>query len=426
MNRLNYFNPYDSKAGSHEDQLTRAYLVLLKHSSHAFFTFIEYGRSRHKTSGNEKPITIIDFLEQGWEIETQKENPVINTNYLLSILITDLQITTADSNIQSSERNARYDGIITFGSNLTMVIENKPRSGNVWFEQLNPSRQNLADDTIVYSKSVNLEWKEIIKQLNHLLTTQTISGSERMMVEDFLSFVDAKFPFLNPYDSFHQCKGSAELINRRINNLLKSIAQDESKVDCHKNGSSYIQTPYPEVERICLGSNQDENGYSIGLGLCFGDSPRQAIAFYNSNPNISHLKKLEWSCRPNFHVSFMSSNLVSFQTEKAEHYLEFWKENVKEIRQQKKKDVPKYIKRLVDARVIDMTKESEEQLHEKFTRTAMPTLNICPGFVVDCTFNSSVAEELDKTGKLKVVLVEKIKEALKVTGRDANEILKKL
>src|SRR5450759_1308601 len=151
MNRLNYFNPYDSKAGSHEDQLTRAYFVLLKHSSHAFFTFIEYGRSKHKISGKEKPITIIDFLEQGWDFETQKGNPVINTNYLLSILITDSQIETTDSSVQSSERNARYDGIITFGSNLTMGIENKPRSGNVWFGQLNPSRQNLAEGTIVYS-----------------------------------------------------------------------------------------------------------------------------------------------------------------------------------------------------------------------------------------------------------------------------------
>ena len=205
MNRLNYFNPYDSKAGSHEDQLTRAYLVILKHSSHAFFTFVEYCRSKHTTVSNEKPVSINNFLEHGWEIETQKGNPEINTDYLLSILITDSEVKTSDSGIQSSERNARYDGIITFGSNLTMVIENKPRSGNVWFGQLNPSRQNLAEDTIVYSSPIVLEWKEIIKQLNHLLMLPTMSGNERIMIEDFLSFVDENFPHLNPYDSLHQC-----------------------------------------------------------------------------------------------------------------------------------------------------------------------------------------------------------------------------
>ena len=284
MNRLNYFNPYDSKAGSHEDQLTRAYLVLLKHSCHAFFTFIEFARSKHQTSGKEKPFTIIDFLEQGWDIETQKGNPVINTNYLLSILITDSQIARDDSGVKSSERNARYDGLISFGSNLTMVIENKPHSGNVWFGQLNPSRQNLGDDTIVYSNPIILEWKEIIKQLNCLLTVPTISGYEKIMIEDFLSYVDECFSFLNPYDGFHQCKGNAELINRRIHNLLKSISSDESKVNFHRNSSSYIQTPYPEIERICLGLNQNEKDYSIDLGLYFADTQRLAIAFLQIQP----------------------------------------------------------------------------------------------------------------------------------------------
>ena len=211
MDRLNYFNPYDSKASSHEDQLTRAYLVLLKHSSHALFTFIDYARCNQKTSGDEKPISIIDLLDQDWDFETQKGNPVIDTNFLLSVLITDSQIETADSNVKSSERNARYDGVITFGTSLTIIIENKPRSSNVWFGQLNPSRQNLADDTVVCRHPIVLEWKEIITQLNHLLHLPTISGNEKIMIEDFLSFVDDSFPFLNPFDGLHQCKRNPEL-----------------------------------------------------------------------------------------------------------------------------------------------------------------------------------------------------------------------
>jgi len=426
MNRLNYFNPYDSKAGSHEDQLTRAYLVLLKHSSHAFFTFIEYARSKHKTSGKEKPFTIIDLLEHGWDIETQKGNPAINTDYLLSILITDSQIATADSSVQSSERNARYDGIITFGNNLTMVIENKPRSGNVWFGQLNPSLQNLDDGTKVYSNPIILEWKEIIKQLNHLLSVSTISGYEKIMIEDFLSYVDESFPFLNPYDSFHQCKGNTELINRRIFNLLKSISLDESLVKYHQGWGYYIQTPaYQQIQQIGLILKPKENDYSIELSLYFGASQRQAIAFYNSNPNISELKNTRWKLFPNFHVSFMTTNLVWFESDDSEHYLRFWKDNVEKIRQQKRADAPKYFKWLEGENVINIPKETKEQLDEKFYKTAMQTLNMCPEFGVIYSFNSSEAKELDKSGKLKFVLAEKIKEGLKVVGLDGNEILKK-
>jgi hypothetical protein len=425
MNRLNYFNPYDSKAGSHEDQLTRAYLVLLKHSCHAFFTFIEFARSKHKTSGEEKPFTIIDFLEQGWDIETQKGNPVINTNYLLSILITDSQIARDDSGVKSSERNARYDGLISFGSSLAMVIENKPRSGNVWFGQLNPSRQNLGDDTIVYSNPIILEWKEIIKQLNCLLTVPTISGYEKIMIEDFLSYVDESFPFLNPYDSFHQCKRNPELLSRRINNLLKSISLDESMVKYHRGWGFYIETPYDQIQQIGLIPSQNEKGFIIELSMYFADTQSQAVSFYKSNPSIGHLKNTKWDFYANFHVSFMTSHLVWFESEDDEKYLQFWKNHVEIICQQKRADIPKYFKRLVDEKVINMTKEAEEKLKLKFYDTAMQTLNICPGFGFLFTFSISEAEELDKSGKLKFILAEKIKEGLKVVGLDGKELLKK-
>jgi hypothetical protein len=424
MDRLNYFNPYQSKGGYHEDQLTRAYLVLLKHSSHAFFTFIEYVRSKHTPTSTEKPISILDFVESGWEIETQKGNPEINTNYLLSILITDAQVTSSNEAIQSSERNARYDGIITFGNNLTFVIENKPRSGNVWFGQLNPSRQNLADDAVVYLNPSLLEWKEIIKQLNHLLTVQTISGYEKIMIEDFLSFIDENFPFLNPYDSFHQCKGNIELLNRRIYNLLKSISLDESKVNYHRGWGYFIQTPYQQIQEIGLILNQKEKEWRLELSLYFGASQRQAISFYSSNPNISHLDKSEWDFFPNFHVSFMTSNLVWFPSEDSEHYLHFWKNNIGKIAQQKRDNVPNYLQWLVNENVIKIMNEVEEKLDEKFYDTAMQTLNICPEFGFIYTLTSSEAEELDKNGKLKFVLAEKIREGLKIVGLDGNELLK--
>jgi hypothetical protein len=209
MNRLNYFNSYSSKDDNHEDQLTRAYLVLLKHSSHTFFSFLEYCRCKQIISDSEKPISFLEILEDSWEIETQKGNPEIKTNYLLSILITDSNPENKIS-VQSSDRNARYDGVLTFGDKITMIIENKPRSGNVWFEQLNPSRQNLADGTMIYSNPIILEWKEIIKHLNQLLNLQTISGGEKLLIEDFLYFIDDNFAYLNPFDSFHQCKGNIE------------------------------------------------------------------------------------------------------------------------------------------------------------------------------------------------------------------------
>ena len=42
MDRLNCFNAYNNKELHHEDQLTRAYLILLKYSFHTFSAFLSY------------------------------------------------------------------------------------------------------------------------------------------------------------------------------------------------------------------------------------------------------------------------------------------------------------------------------------------------------------------------------------------------
>jgi hypothetical protein len=141
MDRLNYFNPYQSKDAHNEDQLTRAYLTLLRHSYHAFATFYEYCVYNHQLDAakEEHRIPLFDLLGMGWELSTQKGNPLIETEWLLSVLITDTHLKDNYSALEKSDRNARYDGIITFGNKLTLIIEVKPRFNNVWYGQLRPS-----------------------------------------------------------------------------------------------------------------------------------------------------------------------------------------------------------------------------------------------------------------------------------------------
>jgi hypothetical protein len=160
--------------------------------------------------------------------------------------------------------------------------------------------------------------------------------------------------------------------------------------------------------------------------LYFADTQKQGMSFYKSDPNCSHLKNTKWRISPNFHVSYRASGLVWFESGDSEKYLQFWKGNVDEIHQQKRSDIPKYFMRLVDEKVISMPQDARERLNEKFYLTKMPNLNICPGLGIVFAFNSSDAEELDKSGKLKRLLGEKIREGLKVVGLDGNTILKNL
>jgi hypothetical protein len=81
------------------------------------------------------------------------------------------------------------------------------------------------------------------------------------MIEDFLSFVDDSFPFLNPFDSLHQCKRNPELLDRRIYNLLKSLLQDErdeSKIGYHRDRHGRSRSARgPELDAVlscCIGT----------------------------------------------------------------------------------------------------------------------------------------------------------------------------
>lgn len=427
MERLNYFNPYLTKVGSHEDQLTRAYLVLLKHSFHAFALFVNSCRSKHRVNSakEELPLDLNRLIEYPWQIDTQKGNPIISTGWLVSVLITDASIKGSMENIEPSERNARYDGVITFGNHLSMIIENKPRSYNVWFDQLNPTKSGLSDETTVYENGIQIEWKEIIQQLNHVLEASTLAGFEKIMISDFLEYINDNFGFLNPYHRLDLCRGNHELIQRRIMQLLKSMVSDEQLVNYHQGWGYVIRVPYEPIREIGLILNSTEKEWWLELSFYFGATQSQSKAFFGSNPNVSHIDQNKWHFYPNFHVAFQSSNLVWFKSAmKPEDYIVFWQKNLHKIYQRKRDDVNFMFEWLRDENVLEFTTDEQKNLDERFFNTAMKTLNVCPEIGLILTIHGDEAESFDRNGTLASIIKDGIKDGLKVIGKSGNEFLK--
>lgn len=427
MERLNYFNPYRRKDGGHEDQLTRAYLVLLKYSHQAFVAFYSYCLEQYGKSGSLDEEGKLPFyhhlLSSDINIDTQRKSLTFQTQKLLSVVISDKQLGYKDTKIQRHQRTARYDGIVEIGEELTIVIENKPRVENVWMDQLKPSESNFTEDKIdILSVAASLEWKEIIKQLNSILSSpESISREEKLLIEDFLSYVDDEFTVLNPYDSFDLCKDNETLIQRRIKNVLKDIAGEEFDVRKQITWGFEIELGYPEIRMAGLLLNEEESDWYLTLALYFGLGVKQGRNFYNHEIDLSEVKQ-DFVIQTHFKFSYIRQGIIdAFPSTDVDRYIEYWKNNKEDISQIKRDEVNSYLQKLSNAGVIKLTKEKEKELTENFWNTNRPELNPNPAIGLLYNINSNKAKELDKKGEFEAHIKDKLYKALSIIGREPEQ-----
>ena len=155
MDRLNFFANYENKPPHHEDLLSAAFLVVLRFIPLARAAFIDIIREHSEETGN-TTVPCFSLLEQsGVSIKTQQTSIEEQEASLISIAITDEQW-HVKTDVDTSDRGARYDGVIYYSDYWIFVIENKPffeRTG-AWEEQLRP---NLPNGT-----SVQIEPKPVV------------------------------------------------------------------------------------------------------------------------------------------------------------------------------------------------------------------------------------------------------------------------
>lgn len=164
MERLNYFNPYQSKGAWHEDQLTRAFLVAVRIVPLALSVLLDLIREQQIARASELPIpSTTELLANEIEIQTQKNSIPQTTGRLVSVMMTD-ETWIPERDVVASDRGARYDGIVSFEPHWIIVIENKPSSHNIWEEQVHPSLPE-AHELEIDKIAVVLRWRNVVERL---------------------------------------------------------------------------------------------------------------------------------------------------------------------------------------------------------------------------------------------------------------------
>jgi hypothetical protein len=417
----NYFHPYSSLSPNHENQLTRAYLALVRLSPLVRSSFLDSVRREQLKLKMSELVPSVSEDPSEPQVRTQVGRQIQSeSKFVLSILLTE-KSWHSDILVEPSNRGFVYDGLIEL-TDWVLVIENKPYD-NVWEEQLNP---NLAADSdlSLIDQPVNLEWRDLIESLNRLLESGSLSPTESSLVEDFQEYVDDRFEFLNPYSSLRRCKESKALLHRRCNQILAEIGRDHGlEVKSRRGSQDPLAIPTGGVREAFLaptGFDDIALPPGIELRLWPGDTMAQSRAFFKglSVDEFLALESDGWTLAANPHLAFMSSNLCWWEPPiDLKTYLIFWKEEPSKIRrlQRGSDDFRAEFEALVEDRILP--NDALACIDEKFVNTSRQTANLCPGSSLRYVWPLKQAVALDEGGQFHRDVTRRIEQAMRTWGQ---------
>ncbi len=427
MSHMNYFEPFQSKSIKHEDQLTRAFLVVLRYSPSAILMFYDRVQQSIIKNAKKKKVNINTISSVDMSdiyIETQKSKiDNITSNKILSVLITDEEFEVINK-IEPSSRGARYDGIITFGNDITFLIENKPNSYDIWEEQLHPNLSGLSENCELIEVPGVVEWKEIIKNLNQILLINSVSGAEKLLINDFLEYINDNYGFLNPYDNFILCKNNIELIQKRLRKILKQIVSNEDYISYQVLWQNYIiNTGLSELKMIIFEIGKEKKSITLTVSMYYGDTMGQAKEYYKSQIPYLSIERLVdngWNYNPNFHISHIQKHLIWYSTKQIneQKYYDYWCSNLNKIKQYNKKDLVNVLNKLKEDGMIVVGQKEKEEFDKKIMQTNRNNINVCPAFCLSYTYDFKKVTKLDSENKFGDELKLRILEGLGILNKD--------
>lgn len=417
MSHLNYFIRYDKGINHHEDHLTRAFLVLLRFSNSVLTQFNEHIKTQ---LSNEFSELFFKLNIEDVNFETQKKKLPQAYNYI-SILLTN-QTITVKNKIKKIDRKAVYDGIINFGGDLVLFIENKPLNSKVWENQLCPAFNDIPRGSRLFNKPVIIEWKEIINILHNINNSKFSNYYEKTIINDFFEFVNINFDYLNPFNSLDKCE-SVYLAEKRVEQIVIEVAQNFEKVKYHRNWGHFIELEFEEVTNIALQLTvNDKNEWTeLTIAVDFGSTVSQARNFYKSVKTYDKIRNAKsFKAYGNLHLAFRNTNLLYFESDESltEKYFQYWKSGpgLESYGGIKKELLTKLIAKYKKDGVINIDYSKDKEFKSSIISKEYSRINVCPAIYMEYKIAKLEAMKMDKSNDLVKHIREKMNEVLEIVN----------
>jgi hypothetical protein len=392
ISRVNFFVPYERAAAWHENQLTRALLVVLRYSPMAHQAWLRLvAPKEHLQDLSEATFATQRQLVLGTDTEVPKGEAIRGISVWLAPDAAQVR-----KSILDSDREQVLDGIVTYGTDLVIVIENKITWGRVTVQ---PHRINLHGSPVKFrTKPVSISWQQLLGVLSGLVERDLVPGAERLLINDFFDFVEEHFPLIGPYSTLAQCGGQRFRIGRRLDAILgEVVGTDEGKALGARDLSGT-----QKVAMAWLRLTSDN--LAVCLSMYPGDTLRQSHALYGDRSALYAVLALRsddgWRVRPNFHWGFMATGYAWVEKSplRVDEYCNYWINEIGATRELGRPEWADYWAKLESANIVDAA--GKEKFDAAFTHSTRQEAHPRPGLCCEYTWPLSTAQRLDADGKL--------------------------
>ena len=295
---LNLFEPYRDLPRGHEDQLTRAAMIVLRLVPLARETLLQ---AIGEPSQSRLPDCVIDM--QATNIVDPSEEGAsggeVRRGKLVSVFLTpDTEPFDLSEEVTDTDRGQRFDGVLRFDPDLVVVLESKVcrrwarRNGH------RAAELNLGGTRFDERRTCVLRWHDLLESWWRLVELGVLSPAEQAIVKDVLSYAHQDFGHLLPFGTLRRV--GTDPVRRKWR--LRSLLREATGIRPERAGLVHVRLDLAlgvaSLQRAAL----DVEDERLTLHLWPGELKRQAEHLY-AGGNAERLCELldepgAWSVQP--------------------------------------------------------------------------------------------------------------------------------
>lgn len=391
---LNFFAPYESLAPGHENQLTRALLVILRYSPLAQATWLRFVAPELRI----EELPPARFRTQCAQLLRAKPASTSDEGVIRGIsvwLAPDPR--QYHALVGKTDRRQILDGIVEYGDALVIAIENKVHLGG---RTLQPTSINVGGAAVEFDPNVrSVAWQALLESLADLSLRGLVAGAEQKLIDDFLAFAEHHFPQVGPYSTLRRAAASKRRVERRLDAVLAAATgvQERARQDVV---SRLLPEREDEAQRcvdlVFLDLHPD--GSRVRLRMYPGDTLSQAKVLYKRVAAARGLLDMSgWKVRPNYHWGFITTGYCwSHGSIPTHDYIEHWIGAIRETRAVPRERWNSEWARLEALSIVAARDHADFQRHFVDTRISKATPR--PGLCCEFSWPIEDATVLDDRG----------------------------